>query len=176
MLKSNRERSERRFFVWKIQHFWQNHWSAAVRGGARRVRPPWIRQWSKCVKCIKLCWKGAAVIAKKISASLDPVKTKIASLMVNYDRLKPCHGRILPKWFTDWLKDPVLPEDPEDQDTVYCLCRKPHQWRFMMQYDWCDEWLFVHINLFKSQKYIWKEGVNNYISFVIINRSSIVWR
>jgi len=72
---------------------------------------------------------------------------KMASLMVNYDRLKPCHGRILPKWFTDWLKDPVLPEDHEDQDTVYCLCRKPHQGRFMMQYDW----LFVYINLLKSQ-------------------------
>jgi len=60
--------------------------------------------------------------------------------MMNHDRLKPCHDRVLPKWITDWLKDPVLPEDGEDLDTVYCLCRKPHQGRFMIQCDGCDEW------------------------------------
>ena len=74
-------------------------------------------------KCKKLCspWKGPAVIAKKVSASSYQVKAENAILMMNHDRLKPCYDRVLAKWITDWLKDPVLPEDGEDPDTVYCL-------------------------------------------------------
>ena len=93
-------------------------------------------------KCKKLCspWKGPAVIIKKVSASLYQVKTEKAVFMSNHDRLKPCQDRALPKWLRDWLTKPVEDAGNNESDEKYCLCRKPHQGRFMVQCDGCDEW------------------------------------
>ena len=95
-------------------------------------------------KCKKLCspWKGPAVITCKISGSLFRVKLKNAIFVVNHDRLKPCKDRQVPRWVKHWRENPDVrsPDQGDDDNDVYCLCRKPWQGRFMIQCDYCDEW------------------------------------
>jgi hypothetical protein len=87
-------------------------------------------------KCKKLCspWKGPAVITKMFSSYIYRIKLQNAVMVVNHDRKLPC-------WLLKWKEDPSASDEPSTDDgTLYCLCRKPCQGRFMIQCDFCDEW------------------------------------
>ena len=93
-------------------------------------------------KCRKLSspWKGPAVVIQKLSSSLFRVKLQKSIFVVNHDRIKPCRDRKLPGWITSWLANPTEEPVQTEDSTLYCLCRKPCNGRFMIQCDICEEW------------------------------------
>ena len=95
-------------------------------------------------KSRKLCspWKGPGIIKNKLSPYLYRVKLRNSVLVINHDRMAPCKDRRVPGWITQYLTRGSDQDDlPGDEDqTAYCLCRKPWSGRFMIQCDFCDEW------------------------------------
>ena len=94
-------------------------------------------------KTLTPCWKGPAILIRKISTSPYSVKLQKSMLVVNHDRLKLCQDRNKPQWIQRWLENPVDGSSDGSgaaADTLYCLCRQPEQGRFMIQCDGCDEW------------------------------------
>lgn len=94
-------------------------------------------------KCKKLCppWKGPAVIVSKLTDFLFRVKLRNAVMVVNHDRLKPCHDRETPQWIKHWKAKPdESVTTAKGEDRTYCICRQPWQGRFMIQCDYCKEW------------------------------------
>ena len=100
--------------------------TASVKGKSRKLLAP---------------WKGPALIVKKLSAYLYRVKLRNAVFSVNHDRMMPCKDRKVPEWITKYKnKGEVDDQDEEDDQTEYCVCKKPYSGRFMIQCDYCDEW------------------------------------
>jgi ribosomal protein L21E len=95
-------------------------------------------------KCKKLSspWKGPGIIVKKFSSYIYRVKLKNAVFVTNHDRLKPCRDRNLPIWIKRWKEraDSEGEDVEDDDDRLYCVCRKPCGGRFMILCDFCDEW------------------------------------
>ena len=93
-------------------------------------------------RCKKLSspWKGPAVIIEKLTAYLYRIKLRKAEFVTNHDRMKPCKARELPVWLKNWMENPIGIAQSKEDDTAYCMCRKPWQGRFMIQCDSCNEW------------------------------------
>jgi hypothetical protein len=93
-------------------------------------------------KCRKLSspWKGPGVIIKKISPYIYRVKLKTSILTMNHDRLKPCRDREFPTWVKKHKESPMGNEVVDDDDEVYCSCKRPWEGRFMIMCDYCMEW------------------------------------
>ena len=62
-------------------------------------------------------------------------------MVLNHDMIKLCRDRKLPLWIHHWLENTEI-VDPAvaSTDKVHCSCRQPYQNRFMIQWDFCDEW------------------------------------
>ena len=92
-------------------------------------------------KCKKLSppWKGPGVIVTKVSSYIYRIKFRNSLFVVNHDRLKPCHDRVLPQWIIRWKEDPKDSPAGSD-DKLYCVCRKKYEGRFMIMCDYCNEW------------------------------------
>lgn len=94
-------------------------------------------------KCKKLTppWRGPAVIIEKLSAYIYRIKLRNSVLVVNHDRLKPCRDVSIPQWIVKWRENPQpLNDSMNEDDKVYCVCRKRFEGRFMIQCDFCNEW------------------------------------
>ncbi|MCU7901933.1 MAG: DDE-type integrase/transposase/recombinase [Candidatus Thiodiazotropha sp. (ex Lucinoma aequizonata)] len=100
--------------------------TAVTKGKSRKLCPP---------------WKGPGIIAKKITPSLFRVKFKNAIFTTNHDRMKPCRDRELPRWLLSYRSNTEKEADQTvDDNTVYCVCRKPWGKQFMIRCDYCNEW------------------------------------
>ncbi len=91
-------------------------------------------------KCKKLSpsWKGPGVVIKVITSYLYTVKFRKSIMTVNHDRLKKCQDTQLPAWLIRARK--TLTEHTDHEEPIYCVCRRPHENKFMIQCDSCDEW------------------------------------
>ena len=96
-------------------------------------------------QCRKLTspWKGPGIIVTKLSAYLYRVKLRKAVFVTNHDRMAPCRDRRVPPWILTWKakgQDDRQADLPDDDQTLYCVCQRPWEGRFMIQCDYCDVW------------------------------------
>ena len=102
--------------------------TAVLKGKSRKLSSP---------------WKGPAVIIKKITAYLYRVKLRNSVFVSNHDRMMPCKDRNIPAWIQKFQKEgPQLPEEEqrENEEELYCICKKPWNGQFMIQCDDCEDW------------------------------------
>ena len=105
-------------------------------------------------KCKKLCppRKGPGVVVEKLTPYLYRVRLKDAVTTANHDRLKTCMDRDIPVWVKKLQNklssgqrwDEGVDTSPsgarvEKGGRKYCLCRKGHDGRIMVQCDGCKE-------------------------------------
>ena len=84
-------------------------------------------------------WKGPGMVIEVITAALYRVRLKNREIVINHDRMKLCRDRDYPRWMKT-LETEINEKNPDDTQTKYCICQKPYNFRFMVQYDFCDQW------------------------------------
>ena len=92
-------------------------------------------------------WKGPAVVITKLTPYLYRIRDRKADTVVNHDRLKRCTNREVPLWASRFKKrvdngKSGANEDitSQNQQVLYCICRKPFEGRFMIECSECLEW------------------------------------
>ncbi|XP_071948705.1 uncharacterized protein [Antedon mediterranea] len=85
-------------------------------------------------------WKGPGVVTEVLAPYAFRVRLRIKVFVIHHDKLKLCRDRDLPNWITNLdLANSDSDGDDED-DGLYCTCRKPWEGRFMIECDLCGEW------------------------------------
>ena len=97
--------------------------TAATKGKCRKLSPP---------------WRGPGIILDCLTPYLYRVQLSNKIVVVNHDKLKMCRDRVVPTWIKTYKEQTTV--DTQDDNGVYCLCKKPWSGQFMIQCDYCQEW------------------------------------